>query len=917
MLIDTSSVLYRNFHALPEMHSAKGFPTNALLGTMRTIEMQMNEHPDACVVALMDSGEPGFRKEIYPEYKANRSAMPDDLLSQVKVIDEIINARGVPTLRREGIEADDLIASIIAAHGGDYGRIHILTMDKDLAQLVDERVHILYGKANEEIGIPGVRRKFNVEPGQILDYLALIGDQSDNIPGVRGVGPKTAAKILGQAGSIDEFLESAAEGDKLRAKIEASRESIQLAKRLISLKTDIGISAEELHNKPPDLAALRSLYQEYDLKSLLAQLDRIDPGQADALVPSGEPAAAEAQPQAFDLMGFSLTVVRDKEQLEKMCASLADASLVCLDTETTGLDYNCEDLVGIAFAIEPDRAWYLPLLHQGGEGQLLSSEALEALEPILNDKGKAFLGHNLKFDRNMLSFASAGSIDISGAWHDSMLQACLLRSASNERIGLDALAQKTFGRKNISYGDLIKKYAKQQGKRIGETSFADIAIDEAAQYAAEDAVVCLRLYQEMRPRIESSDWRARCYTHSYLPLARILAHMERCGIGIDETRMRKAGAEFSRKGEEAQIAIEDIAGRVVNPDSPRDLADVIFGQLGLPVLARTPGGQPSTNAAALDRLSEEFPDVELLGHILAYRSAHKFKRTYVDDLLERIEGGARRIHTHFSQGITLTGRLSSDSPNLQNIPVRNEDGLLIRGAFVADEGWRFLGFDYSQIELRIIAHLSEDASLVRAFAEGHDAHSFTAAEIFGVEPDEVSAEQRRVAKMINFGLAFGMTAHGLSTRMRMPLNEARDYIKTYFERYPGVNDYMERTRKLAREKGWVETLAGRQIPISHISDRNAARRQHAERVAINAPVQGSGADIIGAAMIAIEREGLAFGDGLRLLLQVHDELVFEVREELVDELQGRIAKLMTEAMQLRVPLTVKQSVGHDWAELSR
>ena len=901
VLVDGSSYLFRAFHALPALTNSKGHNTGAAKGVIGMIRKLVSEHPDGQVVVVFDAKGPTFRNDMYSEYKANRPPMPEELREQIEPIHSMIRALGLPLICVEGVEADDVIGTL-ASEAANAGRpVLISTGDKDMAQLVNEHVTLVNTMTNTLMDRSGVIEKFGIPPELIIDLLALQGDKVDNIPGVPGVGEKTALGLLQGLGGIDAIyanLDRVADLDirgakSLAAKLEEHRANAELSYRLATIKLDCELHLEEgdLVSQPADQDALTYWYQEMEFKGWLSEvLDGA--GSNDEDTQENEVAA---QP-------LEVVTITEMPVLQEWLSRLSSATLFAFDTETTSLNYMQAQIVGVSFAIDAGSAAYVPLAHDypGAPDQLNRDEVLALLKPLLEDESLPKLGQNLKYDANVL--ANYG-IQLRGIAYDSMLESYVLDSTAS-RHDMDSLALKYLGHKAISFEDVAGKGAKQ-------LTFNQVAVEQAAPYAAEDADITLRLHHTLMPKLEQEDSLCSLYKTIEIPLIPVLARVERNGALIDRQLLADHSHELSERLQLLEQQAHDLAGRVFNLGSPKQLGEILFNQLNLPVLKKTPKGAPSTAEDVLAELALDYP---LPAVLMEYRSLSKLKSTYTDKLPEMIDPSTGRVHTSYHQAVTATGRLSSSDPNLQNIPIRTEEGRRIRQAFCAPEGRCIVAADYSQIELRIMAHLSQDPGLLHAFGENLDVHSATAAEVFGVPLAEVSGDQRRKAKAINFGLIYGMSAFGLAKQLHLGRHEAQQYIDRYFERYPGVAAYMTETRARAHDHGYVETLFGRRLHLPEINARNKQRQQAAERTAINAPMQGTAADIIKLAMIAVD-DWLA-GDALdaMMIMQVHDELVFEVAEDQGDRLVAALPGLMADVAQLDVPLLVEVGVGANWDE---
>ncbi|SFK36197.1 DNA polymerase I [Rhodanobacter glycinis] len=918
-LIDGSSYLYRAFHALPPLTNAQGEPTGALFGVVNMLRATLKARPDY-VAFVSDASGPTFRNDMYDQYKANRPPMPDDLRAQVEPMLAIVGALGFPILRVSGVEADDVIGTLAVQAHAQGIEVEISTGDKDMAQLVRPGITLVNTMTSTTMDDAGVEAKFGVPPNRIIDFLTLTGDSIDNVPGVHKCGPKTAAKWLAEYDSLDGVI---AHADKIGGKIgEYLREALPnlpLSRELVTIKTDVPLDAgpTELALREADTAALRELYTRYDFKAALKELD----STSAPLPPSplgrgagGEgpceaqgPAEPSPQPLSRGERGSELSapgeyeLVTTQAQLDAWLEKLRGAELIAFDTETTGLDPMLADIVGLSLAVEPGKACYIPLAHDypGVPAQLGRDAVLAALKPILEDAARPKLGQHAKYDMNILSNYG---IAVQGLRHDSMLESYVW-NATATRHDMDSLAQKYLGYQTIKYEEVAGKGAKQ-------IPFSHVDLNTACRYAAEDADITLRLHHALWPKLESEPTLRGVYEDIEIPLVPVLAGMEQRGVLIDVNELRKQSQQLGKRMLELQQQAYDVAGREFNLDSPKQLQAILFDELGLPAKVKTPKGQPSTNEEALEAIADAHALPRL---ILDYRGLAKLRSTYTDKLAGIVNPRTGRVHTSYHQGSVATGRISSSDPNLQNIPIRTEEGRRIRQAFVAPEGWRVLAADYSQIELRIMAHLSGDEGLLKAFHEGGDVHRATAAEVFGVQPEEVSANQRRAAKAINFGLMYGMSAFGLARQLGVDRGEASDYMARYFARYPGVHAFMEATREQAHRDGYVETLFGRRLYLDNLTSRNQGLRQGAERAAVNAPMQGTAADIIKRAMIAVAA-WLADRDDAHMLMQVHDELVFEVRADAVETVQAAVTELMCGAAKLDVPLLVGVGVGANWDE---
>ncbi len=891
VLVDGSSYLYRAFHALPPLTTAQGQPTGAVYGVLNMINKLLREHEPEQVAVVFDAKGKTFRDELFADYKANRPPMPDELREQVQPLLEAIEAMGLPLLRVEGVEADDVIGTLVRQASEKGTACLVSTGDKDMAQLVDEQVTLVNTMTGQELDPAGVKEKFDVQPEQIVDYLALVGDSSDNIPGVPKVGPKTAAKWLNQYGSLDEIIAHAEEikgkvGESLRDNLEQLELSRQLATIVCDLELDY--APGDLKRSPADTDKLRALYQDLELNNLLRQLVGSDEHEA-------------AQPAEAAKKG-EYEVILEQKDFDRWLKRLKAAELIAFDTETSSLNYMNAEIVGVSFAVETGKAAYVPVTHDypGAPDQLKRDQVLGALKPLLEDTERAKLGHHLKYDAHVL--ANHG-IDLKGIAYDTMLESYVLDSTAS-RHDMDSLA-------GHYLGIITTKYEEVAGKGAKQISFNQVPLETAGSYAAEDADITLRLHEHLWPRLEETPALRDLYLEIEQPLVPVLQKMEYLGVLIDSDMLGRQSRELASQMASLEKKAHEEAGGPFNLGSPKQLQEILFDQLGLPVIRKTPKGQPSTAEDVLQELSESYvlPRV-----ILEHRSLAKLKSTYTDKLPGQINERTGRVHTSYHQAVAATGRLSSSDPNLQNIPIRTPEGRRIRQAFVAPKDQLLLAADYSQIELRIMAHLSGDEGLLSAFANDLDIHRATAAEVFETPLEEVSHEQRRSAKAINFGLIYGMSAFGLARQLGIERGAAQEYVDLYFERYPGVRNYMDSTRKQAREQGYVETVFGRRLYLPEINARNSQRRQYAERSAINAPMQGTAADIIKRAMITVDRWLDSEDLEARLVMQVHDELVLEVPASTADELAGKVAELMAEAATLQVPLKVDTGLGKNWDE---
>lgn len=893
VLVDGSSYLYRAFHALPPLSTSKGEPTGAVHGVLNMLNKLLREQAGDHIAIVFDAPGRTFRDEMFEEYKANRPPMPDDLRAQIQPVLDAVPAMGLPLLRINGVEADDVIGTLSRRAVEQGFDVLISTGDKDMAQLVDDHVTIVNTMTGSVLDRNGVKEKFDVFPEQIVDYLALVGDSSDNIPGVPRVGAKTAAKWLNEYGTAAAIVANAEQisgkvGESLRENLDQLELSRQLA--TILQEVELPIEPKDLKVGQADLAVLKSLYTRYELKSLLRTL------------PAGSDTPAEVAPAAVSGAKGRFDTVLTKSAFDKWQSRMRKADLVAIDTETNSLNYMQAELVGISVAVTPGEAAYIPLAHDypGAPAQLDRAAVLQSLRDFLEDPRHRKLGHHLKYDAHI--FARYG-ITLRGMQFDSMLESYVLNSVAT-RHDMDSTAAHYLGLQTIHYEDVAGKGSKQ-------ITFNQVALDDAAAYSAEDADVTLRLHRHLWSELEKIPALRELYETVEQPLVPVLLAMEETGVLIDRKMLKKQSGELAEKMLELEKRAHDLAGGPFNLSSPKQLQEILFDKLGLPVVRKTPTGQPST---AEDVLQDLAADYELPEVILDYRGVAKLKSTYTDKLPLQIDPDTGRVHTSYHQAVAATGRLSSTDPNLQNIPIRTPEGRRIRQAFVAPPGHVLLAADYSQIELRIMAHLSEDAGLLKAFADEQDVHRATAAEVFGQTLEAVTADQRRSAKAINFGLMYGMSAFGLAKQLGISRGEAQQYVDLYFERYPGVKKFMDEVRNRARDQGFVETVFGRRLYLPDINDRNVQRRQYAERSAINAPMQGTAADIIKKAMISVHDWLQKDQPPARMIMQVHDELVFEVEAGAAASVRKTVVDLMSRAATLRVPLQVDTGTGLNWDE---
>ncbi|MBJ7502521.1 MAG: DNA polymerase I [Polynucleobacter sp.] len=904
LLIDGSSYLYRAFHAMPDLRNGAGEPTGAIYGMVNMLRRARTDIAADHIACVFDAKGKTFRDEMYDQYKANRSPMPEDLVKQIEPIHAMVRAMGWPILMVSGVEADDVIGTLATQASAVGWETIISTGDKDLAQLVNSSVSLINTMTNERLNIAGVINKFGVPPERIVDYLTIIGDSVDNVPGVPKAGPKTANKWLAEFGDLDNLMASAGlvkgvVGENLRANLPW----LLRARELLTIKTDCDLSPhlpglDDLHAVAEDAPKLRELFERYAFKTWLRDV-----------APEGENPSGEALEIATgvviattevltDSVGRNYECIVEEARFEHWLAKIQQAQLVAVDTETTGLDALAAELVGISFSVEAGEACYIPVAHRTGETQLDRTWVLERLLPWLEDASKAKVGQNLKYDAHI--FASYG-ITLQGIAFDTLLESYVMESHLPHN--MDSMAERHLGIKTIRYEEVC-------GKGVHQIGFDQVDLATACNYAAEDADITLRLHQFLWPQIAENPGLCYVYQQIELPAMRVLGIMESNGIKVDTALLAKQGQTVGKRLLSLEAEIHQLAGQPFNIQSPKQIGEILFGQLQLPVIKKTPAGAPSTDEEVLQKLAEDYP---LPARILDYRSLAKLMSTYIEKLPRMVNPKTGRVHTNFSQAVAVTGRLASSDPNLQNIPVRTEEGRRIREAFVAAEGCKLVSADYSQIELRIMAHIAQDENLLAAFAAGLDVHQATAAEIFGIPLNTVTAEQRRYAKVINFGLIYGMSAFGLAGNLGIERAAAQKYIDTYFERYPGVAQYMERTRLEARDSGYVETVFGRRLWLPEIKS-SGPRRQGAERAAINAPMQGTAADLIKLAMIAVQKWIETEQLQTRMLLQVHDELIFDAPFAEVDRIREALPGLMGSVAQLRVPLVVSIGVGNNWEE---
>lgn len=921
ILVDGSSYLYRAYHAFPPLTNSAGEPTGAMYGVLNMLRSLLLQYQPSHVAVVFDAKGKTFRDDLFAEYKSHRPPMPDDLRAQIEPLHNMVKAMGLPLLVTPGVEADDVIGTLALEAEKAGHAVLISTGDKDMAQLVTPNVTLINTMNNTILGPQEVCDKYGIPPELIIDFLALMGDSSDNIPGVPGVGEKTAQALLQGIGGLDALygnLENIAtlsfRGAKtMAAKLEQNKEVAYLSYKLATIKTDVelDLTCADLTVSAPDVDTLQQLFKQYEFKRWLADVEagvwlENKKGAGAKAAGAAKPAVAAEAPKALaeaKLSQDGYVTILDEATFTDWLARLKKAEVFAFDTETDGLDTLTANLIGLSFAIAPGEAAYLPVAHDylDAPAQLDRAYVLEALKPLLEDEKALKVGQNLKFDMSLLA---RYGIEMRGIAYDTMLESYVLDSVGG-RHDMDSLADRYLGHKTITFEEIA-------GKGKNQLTFNQIALEQAAPYAAEDADVTLQLHLAMWPQLKQSAELLTVFNEIEMPLLPVLSHIERTGVLIDPAILSAHSQELAKRLAELEAQAHELAEEPFNLASTKQLQAILYEKQKLPVLKKTPGGAPSTNEEVLAELALDYPLPKV---ILEYRGLAKLKTTYTDKLPLMINPVSGRVHTSYHQAVTATGRLSSSDPNLQNIPVRNEEGRRIRQAFIAPEGYRIVAADYSQIELRIMAHLSQDEGLLKAFAEGKDIHRATASEVFGVPLDKVTGEQRRSAKAINFGLIYGMSAFGLARQLGIPRGEAQRYMDLYFERYPGVLDYMERTRQQASEQGYVSTLDGRRLYLPDVRSSNAMRRKAAERAAINAPMQGTAADIIKRAMIEVD----AWLQGqekplVRAIMQVHDELVFEVHESVIDEASQRIRQLMEGSMTLAVPLKVDVGVGMNWDE---
>jgi DNA polymerase I len=911
VLVDGSSYIYRAFHALPPLSNSSGEPTGAIHGVLNMLVKFVKEYRPKRIAIVFDAPGKTFRDDLFAEYKAHRTPMPNDLRSQVEPLLTILRTQGLPILRVEGVEADDVIGTLACRAAGEGHSVLISTGDKDMAQLVNGSITLINTMSNTVLDRDGVKAKFDVYPEQIIDYLALVGDTSDNIPGIEKVGPKTAAKWLTQYGTLDNLVAHAEEiPGKVGENLRAGLQTLELSRKLATIHTDLDVplSSEQLAPAAPDVEKLRELYTHYELRMLLKQLDGEGVGAETA---GAQPVAVEAaapvsveSPAAHPLSNIErrYETITQWPDLERWITALSNADLFSFGTETTSPDYMKAEVVGVSFCIEPGVAAYVPLGHDyaGAPEQLERARVLAKLKPILEDPERGKVGHHLKYDAHVLE---NHGIKLVGMRFDTMLESYVWNSVATSH-DMDSVALSYLGMPTITLEQIA-------GKGVKQLAFNQVPVDKAAEYAAEDADITLRMHKELWTKLQTIPALQRLYEELEQPLVPVLERMEHRGVLVDRALLRKQSQEIATQLQVLLGQAHKEAGVEFNIESPKQLQQILFERLQIPVTRKTPTGQPSTAEDVLEELANSYALPRI---VLDYRALAKLKSTYTDKLPEQINERTRRIHTSYHQAVAQTGRLSSADPNLQNIPIRRAEGRRIRQAFVAPEGHVLMAADYSQIELRIMAHLSADEGLLAAFAEDRDVHQATAAEVFEVPLAQVSADQRRLAKTINFGLIYGMSPFGLARQLGIARGSAQKYVERYFQRYPGVRRFMDETRKSARETGYVETVYGRRLYLPDIRSGNKQTQQYAERSAINAPMQGTAADIIKRAMIAVDAWCTREDVPARLIMQVHDELVLEVRADATQAVTAGVRDHMVKAAELRVPLRVDIGTGANWDE---
>ncbi|MHA6606638.1 DNA polymerase I [Photobacterium damselae] len=910
ILIDGSSYLYRAYHAAPNFTNSEGQPTGAVYGVINMLRSMLRQFSTEHIAVIFDAKGKTFRDEMFADYKANRPPMPDDLRGQIEPLHAVIKAMGLPLISISGVEADDVIGTLATQASKAGMPVLISTGDKDMAQLVDENITLINTMTDVVMDPTGVVEKFGIGPELIIDYLALMGDKVDNIPGVPGVGEKTAKALLTGIGGLDALYDRLDEipalgfrGSKtMPKKLLDNKEGAYLSYQLATIKLDVelDITPQELVKAEPDVDELTRLFGQLQFRRWLEEMLSGSDGKIVADEKAAQVVASEkVVAPVIDRSGYE--VILDQSRFDAWLEQLKSAEVFAFDTETDSLDYMVANLVGVSFAVEEGKAAYVPVAHDylDAPEQLDRDWVLAQLKPLLEDPNQAKIGQNLKYDASVIA---RYDIEMQGIKYDTMLESYVYNSVVG-RHDMDSLALRYLEHKNISFEEIA-------GKGKGQLTFNQIDLEQAGPYAAEDADITLRLHNALYPKVSADEKLLHVFSDIEMPLVPVLSRMERTGVLIDSMKLSVQSQEIAQRLDELEKRAFEIADQEFNLSSPKQLQAILFEKMGLPVLKKTPSGTPSTNEEVLQELALDYPLPKL---ILEYRGLAKLKSTYTDKLPKMVNPATGRVHTSYHQAVTATGRLSSSDPNLQNIPVRNDEGRRIRQAFIAPQGYKVLAIDYSQIELRIMAHLSGDKALLDAFCHGKDIHAATAAEILGLPLEQVSSEQRRRAKAINFGLIYGMSAFGLAKQLDMGRGEAQEYMNTYFERYPGVLEYMETTRTVASEQGYVETLFGRRLYLPDIKSRNGLRRKAAERAAINAPMQGTAADIIKRAMVLVDEWiGQQESGRVRLLMQVHDELVFEVQESEIESVAKEIKTLMESAAQLDVPLIADIGYGENW-----
>ncbi len=899
VLVDGSSFLFRAYHAVPPLTTPQGIPSNAVYGVANMLRKLLAVHKTDYFTVVFDAPGKTFRHDMYDQYKANRPPMPDDLRVQIEPLHNLIRAMGLPLIVESGVEADDVLGALAQDAAKQGFHVVISTGDKDMAQLVTKQITLENTMSNTTMDVEGVIEKFGVKPEQIIDYLALMGDSSDNIPGVPKVGPKTAAKWLGIYETLDNLIENAEQiKGKIGENLRASLDQLPLSQDLTTIKCNLGLpyTMADLKCQAPDKAELKQQLEQLGFSAWIRVLDAPSTATESSLTANNE---SEDRPEDINK---EYETILTQQHFEQWLTQLEQADLFAFDTETSSLNYIQAEIVGVSFATEVGKAAYLPLAHDypDAPSQLNRAEVLNRLKPLLENPNKYKVGQNLKYDANVLANYA---IELQGIQHDTMLESYVLNSTASKH-NMDDLAKKYLGLETIHYEDIA-------GKGVKQIPFSEIPLEQASPYAAEDADITLRLHQTLSEKLKPYEALQKLYQEIEIPLISVLSRIERNGVLIDSAMLAQQSLELANHIIALEQHAHDLAGQVFNLASPKQIQEILYEQQNLPILKKTPKGQPSTAESVLQELALDYPLPKL---ILAFRSMSKLKSTYTDKLPQQVDDKTGRVHTSYHQAVAATGRLSSSDPNLQNIPIRSAEGRKIRQAFIAAEGHKLIAADYSQIELRIMAHLSADESLLTAFSNGMDIHSATAAEVFNVTIDQVTPDLRRSAKAINFGLIYGMSAFGLAQQLGLSRSQAQSYIDLYFTRYPGVKNYMDSIREQAKEQGYVETLFGRRLYLPEINARNAARRQYAERTAINAPMQGTAADIIKIAMLNTDQWLNQQHSSAKMIMQVHDELVFEVAEDQVDHFSNTIKDIMCSAAQLDVPLVVDMGVGNNWDE---